>query len=68
MPGNFEHSQHSLKMVGVEASDLHDWMDRPSRELGPTVMRYLSLKRLKKPTLRVPHPARWILPLKRPPI
>ncbi len=34
MPGNFEHSQHSLRMVGVEASDLHDWMDKPWRELG----------------------------------
>ncbi len=30
-----EHSQHSLRMVGVEASDLHEWMDRPWRELGP---------------------------------
>lgn len=35
MPGNLEHSQHSLKAVGVEASDLHEWMDRPWRELGP---------------------------------
>jgi superfamily I DNA and/or RNA helicase len=35
MPGNLEHSQHSHRIIGVEASDLHMWMDRPSRELGP---------------------------------
>jgi hypothetical protein len=33
--GNLEHSQHSLKMIGVEARELHEWMDRPWRQLGP---------------------------------
>ena len=35
MPGNLDHSQHSLKTLGVEASDVHGWMDRPWMSLGP---------------------------------
>jgi RecA/RadA recombinase len=35
MPGNHEHSQHTFEKLGVEARDLHAWMDAPWARLGP---------------------------------
>lgn len=35
MPSLEEHCQHSLKMYGVRADDVHMWLDEPCRAYGP---------------------------------
>ena len=34
MPNNKEHSDHTSQKLGVEAADLHHWMDQPARARG----------------------------------
>ena len=40
MPGNEEHSNDTLKRLGVRASDLHEWMDEPSKLYGSSHRMY----------------------------
>ena len=40
MPNQDEHAEYSLKMYGVEARDIHEWLDAPVTLKGPSHRAY----------------------------